>query len=126
LGIDVGGTFTDFALWNTEKDIVTFTKVPSTPLNEAKGVIDGIEELGCPAIKLERIVHGTTVGTNAILQSKGAVGLITTKGFEPDREWEGRGLFDLDVSRNLGPNPWCRGTRFEIGEESASGEGTSI
>ena len=62
--------------------MVALMKVPSTPLNQAKGVIDGIGELGCPLKGIERIVHGTTVGTNAILQNQGAkVGLITTKGF---------------------------------------------
>ena len=109
---------------------MTFTKVPSTPLNEAKGVIDGIEELGCPAMELERIVHGTTVGTNSILQSKGAkVGLMTTKGFKD--------LIEIGRTQRLIPNSMFkpkfirpkplvpRRLRFEIGERVyANGEGT--
>jgi len=121
LGIDVGGTFTDFALWDTAKDVVTFAKVPSTPLNEAKGVIDGLKELGCPVEEIERVVHGTTVGTNAILQGKGArVGLLTTRGF--------RDVIEIGRTQRLVPNSMFnakfvrptplvpRRLRFEIGE----------
>lgn len=130
LGIDIGGTFTDFALWNTENDFLTFSKVPSTPLHEAEGVIAGIRELGCPAKELERIVHGTTVGTNAILQGKGAkVGLITTRGFKD--------LIEIGRTQRLVPNSMFkpkfvrpkplvpRHLRFEIGERVyANGEST--
>jgi N-methylhydantoinase A len=62
LGIDVGGTFTDFALWDSERSVATLIKVPSTPLNQAEGIVHGIDELGCPLGEMERIVHGTQWG----------------------------------------------------------------
>ncbi len=128
MGIDIGGTFTDFALWDGEKGRIQLTKVPSTPPNEAKGVGDGIRELGTPLQEIERIVHGTTVGTNAILQGRGAtVGLITTKGF--------RDLIEIGRTQRLVPNSMFnpkfvrpkplvpRHLRFEIGERTlANGE----
>jgi N-methylhydantoinase A len=128
LGIDVGGTFTDFALWNSAKNIATLIKVPSTPLNQAEGIVHGIDELDCPLGKMERIVHGTTVGTNAILQSRGAkVGLITTKGF--------RDLIEIGRTQRVVPNSMFkpkfvrpkplvpRRLRFETDErEFANGE----
>lgn len=128
LGIDVGGTFTDFALWNSGKGIAELIKVPSTPLNQAEGILHGINELGCPLGEMERIVHGTTVGTNAILQGKGAkVGLITTKGFKD--------LIEIGRTQRLVPNSMFkpkfvrpkplvpRHLRFEISERIfANGE----
>ena len=82
LGVDVGGTFTDVALWHGREQRLVLTKVPSTPENQSRGFVDGIRELGYPLSDVERIVHGTTVGTNAMIQGRGArVGLVTTSGF---------------------------------------------
>jgi N-methylhydantoinase A len=90
VGIDIGGTFTDCAIVDRAGKLLT-TKVPSTPADFSRGMMDaldaGAQALG---IKLERfcreiafLSHGTTVGTNTIIQKKGAkVGLITTKGHE--------------------------------------------
>ena len=62
--------------------MVAWRKVPSTPANQADGVFLGIEELCRPLNEIDRIVHGTTVGTNAIIERRGAkVGLLTTAGF---------------------------------------------
>src|SRR5215472_9551286 len=74
IGIDVGGTFTDLVAVD---DIgrATLAKVPSTPEDPSAGVLDGL------LAQTERIVHGTTVATNALLEHKGAkVGLLTTEG----------------------------------------------
>jgi len=86
--VDVGGTFTDLvAVDNAGK--ATLTKVPSTPEDPSIGVLDGLrllaETLGMERAALlretERVVHGTTVATNALLEHKGArVGLLTTEG----------------------------------------------
>jgi len=103
IGIDVGGTFTDLVAVDGEGK-VTFAKAPSTPSDQSVGVMDGLqrlaEEMGADLAKLlaetERIVHGTTAATNALLEGKGArVGLVTTdghrdilemrEGFKPDR-----------------------------------------
>jgi N-methylhydantoinase A len=77
LGVDVGGTFTDFLLW--EDGGVRVHKRPSTPADPSIAVLAGIDELGiAPAL----IVHGSTVATNAVLERRGAkTALITTRGF---------------------------------------------
>src|SRR6187200_2269244 len=88
IGIDVGGTFTDLVAVD-ERGHVTLAKAASTPQDQSLGVMEGLEllaqALGCDRATLlretERIVHGTTVATNAILERKGArVGLLTTAG----------------------------------------------
>ena len=90
VGIDIGGTFTDCAIVDGAGKLLT-TKVPSTPGDFSRGMMDalgaGAQALG---VKLDDfcrdiafLSHGTTVGTNTIIQKKGArVGLITTKGHE--------------------------------------------
>ncbi|KPK08197.1 MAG: hypothetical protein AMJ64_04200 [Betaproteobacteria bacterium SG8_39] len=90
VGIDIGGTFTDCAIVDGKGRLLT-TKVPSTPQDFSQGMMDalgaGADALGlkldafCRSIAF--LSHGTTVGTNTIIQKKGAkVGLITTKGHE--------------------------------------------
>jgi N-methylhydantoinase A len=88
IGIDVGGTFTDLVAVD-DAGRVTFAKAPSTPRDPSLGVLDGLARLaralGLERAALlagtERIVHGTTVATNALLERKGArVGLLTTEG----------------------------------------------
>jgi N-methylhydantoinase A len=88
LGVDVGGTFTDLFLVSDETGSAQFrVKTPSTPSDPSEGVINGVaricEEAGIQVSELRNILHGTTVATNAVLESKGArVGLITTTGFK--------------------------------------------
>ncbi len=88
IGIDVGGTFTDL-VGVDDAGRVVFTKAASTPEDPSRGVMDGLARLapalGCDLAGLlratERIVHGTTVATNALLERKGArVALLTTAG----------------------------------------------
>ena len=86
LGVDVGGTFTDVVLYDSDAQRVWLAKTPSTPLDQSVGVIDGIRlvadraSVGLP--DLDAILHGTTVATNAVLERRGALcGLIVTKGF---------------------------------------------
>src|SRR5436853_2211306 len=88
IGIDVGGTFTDLVAVG-ERGEVTLAKAASTPADPSLGVMDGLDrlalglDLDVAALlrKTERIVHGTTVATNALLERKGArVGLLTTEG----------------------------------------------
>jgi N-methylhydantoinase A len=77
LGVDVGGTFTDFLLW--EDGAFRAHKRPSTPDDPARAVLDGLDELG---VRPELVVHGSTVATNAVLERKGApTALVTTAGF---------------------------------------------
>ena len=90
VGIDIGGTFTDCAIVDRAGKLLT-TKVPSTPADFSRGMMDalgaGAQALGIGLDRFCRDIaflsHGTTVGTNTIIQKKGArVGLITTKGHE--------------------------------------------
>jgi N-methylhydantoinase A/oxoprolinase/acetone carboxylase beta subunit len=80
IGVDTGGTFTDFVI--ASGDQVTINKVPSTPENPTLAILRGIRDIF--ELKLvPRIVHGTTVATNALLEHKGGnIALVTTKGFE--------------------------------------------
>ncbi len=88
LGVDVGGTFTDlFLVSDSDVDAQFRVKTPSTPADPSQGVLSGVtricEEAGIGVGDLRNILHGTTVATNAVLESKGArVGLITTVGFK--------------------------------------------
>src|SRR6187402_277598 len=87
LGVDVGGTFTDLFLVGDEGSGTQFrVKTPTTPADPSLGVLTGVEricaEAGIAPSEVRNILHGTTVATNAVLESKGArVGLITTQGF---------------------------------------------
>jgi N-methylhydantoinase A len=118
-GIDVGGTFTDLVAIDEETGVIRLAKVPSTPSDEARAVLEGLEAL-VPANRVRRIVHGTTVATNAIIQRRGArVGLVTTAGFR-DLIEIGRtkrnlpALFNPRFVRPKPPVP--RPLRFEVSE----------
>jgi N-methylhydantoinase A len=87
LGVDVGGTFTDLLLISEETGETFTAKVPSTPEDSSVGVLNGVaricDESGVDPKKIQRVMHGTTVATNSVLQGKGAkVGLVTTQGYE--------------------------------------------
>ena len=88
LGVDVGGTFTDLFLVSDSNGGAQYrVKTPSTPADPSEGVLAGVrricDEAEIDVGDLRNILHGTTVATNAVLESKGArVGLITTQGFK--------------------------------------------
>ncbi|MBU7048312.1 MAG: hydantoinase/oxoprolinase family protein [Theionarchaea archaeon] len=111
IGCDVGGTFTDTVF--VSKGEIKISKVPTTPDNFAEGVLQGIARV---SEEYQRVVHGMTVGTNAVLQRKGArVTLITNKGFKDILEI-GRqnrpSLYDFSVER---PPPLVpRDRRIEV------------
>ena len=86
IGVDVGGTFTDFILVDEEAGRVAVDKVPSTPDDPSRGVVEGVRRLcakaGVALSEVDGFLHGTTVATNIALTHSGAeVGLITTEGF---------------------------------------------
>ncbi len=107
IGVDTGGTFTDFVL--EEEGDLRLHKVPSTPVNPAIAVCRGIDEL-CESLSLgDEIIHGTTVATNGFLERKGArTAVITTRGFG-DLLFIGRQnrreLYNLQVTK---PVPFIR------------------
>ncbi|MGM0562681.1 MAG: hydantoinase/oxoprolinase N-terminal domain-containing protein, partial [Pseudomonadota bacterium] len=85
IGVDIGGTFTDIVVQCGDGRLY-LNKVSSTPEDPGKGVVTGVvevlERLEIPVSAVREIVHGTTVGSNTLLQRVGAVtGLLTTKGF---------------------------------------------
>lgn len=98
LGVDVGGTFTDLLLINEESGETFTAKVLSTPEDSSIGVLNGVEricnESGVDPQAINRVMHGTTVATNAVLTGRGAkVGLVTTKGYK----------YTLQVARSFCP-----------------------
>jgi N-methylhydantoinase A len=111
VGVDVGGTFTDIFVLDRLAGTVSTCKVPSSPDNPANGFIAGIDAAVADAATISSIVHGTTVGTNALLERKGArTGIITTEGFRDVLEMRRRdrpttwglwGTFEPVVPRDL-------------------------
>jgi N-methylhydantoinase A len=91
VAVDTGGTFSDFVYLNEETGVVSITKVPSTPDDPSRAILQGIEGLiaqGVPAAGVNYFCHGTTVGTNALLEGKGVrTGLLVTEGF--------RGIYEV-------------------------------
>lgn len=82
VGVDVGGTFTDFLMVDPEKRVYRVVKIPTTSDDQARAFVEGVTLLGIEPGDIQSIVHGTTVGTNAVLERKGVrCGLITTSGF---------------------------------------------
>src|SRR6185437_3288884 len=104
IGVDIGGTFTDMVL--VTGDSIQVVKVPSVPADPAAGVVAALNEaaavLKCSVADLlgrcEVFVHGSTVGTNIVLEGNGAkVGLLTSEGFRDS----------LEIRRGLRDSPWA-------------------
>ncbi|HZZ49170.1 MAG TPA: hydantoinase/oxoprolinase family protein [Pseudonocardia sp.] len=82
VGIDIGGTFTDCVAVDEDTGAVKTCKVPTTPHDQSEGFLAGIEALGIPVEQISLVLHGCTVGLNAVLTRTGAkIGVITTEGF---------------------------------------------
>jgi len=111
IGVDVGGTFTDVFVLDESAGTATVAKVPTTRPDQSGGFLDGIGREVSDLSTVGTVVHGTTAGTNALLERKGAkIGIITTPGFRDALEmrrrdrratWGLRGDFDPVVPRNL-------------------------
>ncbi len=83
VGIDTGGTFTDLVAIDTATSQWYRSKVPSVPDNPLLGIVNALDAAGIAPAQIETLILGTTVGTNALIQRKGArVAYITTAGFE--------------------------------------------
>src|SRR5215813_11167056 len=98
--VDTGGTFSDFVFFNEDTGEIGITKVPSTPREPFQAVLNGVKELvdqGAAARDISFFCHGTTVGTNTLLEEKGAkTGLLVTQGF--------RGIYEvMEQTRGYGP-----------------------
>jgi N-methylhydantoinase A len=122
IGVDTGGTFTDCVI--LERGEVKILKVFSTPDDASRGILEGVRRLAQPfrpAASLD-IIHGTTVGTNSLLERRGArVALVTTAGFEDlfeiGRQARPR-LYDLEA--RYAPPLVPRDFRFGIEERTAA------
>ena len=111
VGVDVGGTFTDLFVLDEAQGTARIVKVPSTRGEEARGFMNGVARVADSASAIATIVHGTTVGTNALLERKVArTGILTTRGFRDVLEmrrrdrpqtWGLRGSFLPVVPRDL-------------------------
>ncbi len=102
IGIDAGGTFTDFVVYDPSRGRIDIGKVTSTPDAPQEAVIAALAEGERIASSIHRIVHGTTVGTNALLERKGArVALLTTMGFRDT----------LEIGRTRRPEPGLFNTK---------------
>ena len=100
VGVDVGGTFTDFVLVDEKRDLIFTGKRLTTPEDPSLAITNGLERLvsesGTSVPELDAVVHGTTLVANTIIERKGAkVGLITTKGFRDSLEMGREIRYDL-------------------------------
>lgn len=109
IGVDVGGTFTDVFVLNEADGTAEVAKVPTTRPDQSGGFLEGIGQRVEAMSDIAVVVHGTTAGTNALLERKGArIGVITTEGLrdvlemrrrDRPRTWGLRGDFDPVVPR---------------------------
>jgi N-methylhydantoinase A len=122
IGVDSGGTFTDICLFDEASGQLEVWKVPSTPDDPSRGIDEGVEEgarkFGAAAADVSYLGHGTTVGTNALIELKGArTGLVTTDGFRDLLEIGRQKRPDLyDLQADKPPQLVLRDLRFEVGE----------
>ncbi len=103
IGVDVGGTFTDLFFLDEAGGTIEVAKVPTTRADQSRGFVEGIR-VGAPGFaEIGTVVHGTTVGTNALLERRGArTGIITTEGFRDV----------LEMRRRDRPQTWGLWGRF--------------
>lgn len=124
IGIDVGGTFTDIVLVDDHSGQIHTTKVLTTHHDLAEGVVHGLDrilrQVGASFADVDSLIHGTTIGTNALIERQGArTGLITTEGFRDVLEIArierpDAGLYDMTVDL---PEPLVpRALRLEVAE----------
>ena len=105
IGVDVGGTFTDFSVFNQETGELFNYKDSSTPADPSRAIVKGVQDVleikkAAPE-EVSYLAHGTTVGTNALIEKKGCrLGLITTKGFKDLMEIGDVLLFTIFRHRN--------------------------
>jgi 5-oxoprolinase (ATP-hydrolysing)/N-methylhydantoinase A len=129
VGFDIGGTFTDFILYDGVEGTVTLHKRLTTPHDPAEAALIGLQELvalrGIALSDVGEMVHGTTLVTNAVIERKGAkLGLITTRGFRDTLEMGTEQRYDIYDLFVEFPDPLApRDLRIEVAERlTAQGE----
>lgn len=118
VAIDIGGTFTDFVVFDGQSGAFRVGKLLSNPQDPLPALLAGLTELGVDLAQVDFLVHGTTVGINAVLEGRGAeVALVTTEGFRDVLEiglMDKKEMYDLFYRR---PKPLVpRRRRFEVHE----------
>jgi len=128
VAVDIGGTFTDIALYDAKSGQIWRAKTPSVPADPSQAFLAGVrlalEDAGRAAPTLGRVLHGTTVATNMILEGKGArTALVTTKGFR-----HVLAIGRQDIPRRANYLAWVKPPRpvpasrvFEVSERIAAG-----
>ena len=124
IAIDTGGTFTDLVLSDPDTGRLVFHKVPSTPSDPSRALVEGVSELvaqaGYARGDIRFLIHGTTVATNTILQRKGArTAFITTEGFRDVLHIQRQDrphLYNMRIRRTPALVP--RSLRYELPERT--------
>ena len=127
IGVDIGGTFTDLALYEPGSGRLVKEKVLTTPDDPSEGVLTGIELLlakaGIAARDVDVVIHGTTLVANALIERKGtAVALVTTRGFRDVLEIGREMRYETyDLAIEMPPPLVERDLRFEVDERVGPG-----
>src|ERR1041384_2998831 len=100
VGLDIGGTFTDFVLYDASNRRISLYKCLTTPDDPSAAALEGLSELAAQAnieiAGIGEVVHGTTLVTNAIIERRGArLGLLTTRGFRDSLEMGTEQRYDI-------------------------------
>ena len=129
LGIDIGGTFTDLVIHDPRDGRAVIWKESTTPDDPARGALLGtrkvLEKAGAKPEQIGRVVHATTLFTNALIERKGAkTGLLTTAGFADvleiarERKYELYDLF-IEMPKPLVPRPWRREAKERLAPDGS-------
>src|SRR5919204_6071123 len=126
IGIDTGGTFTDLVAFDPDAGTISTLKTSSTPDAPGQAIVNALAEAGVEGGEIASFTHGTTVGTNALIERTGCkVGFLTTAGFEDTpyiQRINRKVLYDLSWRK---PEPLVASRRLCLGVDerlSSSGE----
>jgi N-methylhydantoinase A len=128
IGIDTGGTFTDMVVFDPATGHVDSLKTSSTPSTPGRAIVNALDEGGVAAAAIETFTHGTTVGTNALIERTGSkVAFVTTMGFEDTpfiQRINRKVLYDLRWTKT---EPLVASRRLCLGvDERLDAEGTEV
>ncbi len=124
LGVDIGGTFTDLALFDERNSAMTIHKLLTTPDDPARAVLQGVRELlemaGAPVEHVTALIHGTTLITNAVIERKGSrCAMLTTAGFRDVLDIGIENRYDQFDMRLKYPRPLVeRSLQLEVDERT--------
>ena len=127
IGVDVGGTFTDVVAYDESTGALAFAKSPTSPADPTVGLLNALAKVGVALPETGRVVHGTTIGTNAVLERRGApVWMITTRGFRDTLEIARTNRTVLYDIRARKPAPLVERHRIVEVDERVAADGTVL